>query len=346
MDTKEDKIDLLQIFRTLWSQKKMFFIAWGISIIAGIIVAFSIPKTYTTDVILAPEISNGSGLSQNLTDLASMVGVNIGKETGSSVDAIYPEIYPKIISSSPFTIGLFDVKVTSLDSSIKDLTLYNYLKTRQKTTWWDKLTGGFISIFKHTRTKVYTGKAINLFQLTEEQDDIVKKINHMLKCSVDKKNSLITISVTAQDPKISAMMADSVQQRLQEYVIAYRTKKARNDLEYAEKLVREAKAEYTRSQQRYAAYADTNEDVVMVSFRTKQDEMENNMQLRYNIYNQLVQQVQVARAKVQERTPAFTQIQPASVPLKKSGPKRISILLGFTFIATVLTSFRIIFKAS
>ena len=42
------------------------------------------------------------------------------------------------------------------------------------------------------------------------------------------------------------------------------------------------------------------------------------MQLKYNAYTQVYEQLQLSRAKVQERTPAFTIVQSASVPVKHS----------------------------
>ena len=52
------------------------------------------------------------------------------------------------------------------------------------------------------------------------------------------------------------------------------------------------------------------------------------MQLKYNIYTNVVEQLQLAKAKVQERTPAFTVIQSATVPIKHSSrPKIVTLLI-------------------
>ena len=53
------------------------------------------------------------------------------------------------------------------------------------------------------------------------------------------------------------------------------------------------------------------------------------MQLKYNIYTQVAQQLQLAKAKLQESTPAFTVIQAVSVPIKSSNFKKIYILILF-----------------
>ena len=53
--------------------------------------------------------------------------------------------------------------------------------------------------------------------------------------------------------------------------------------------------------------------------------------------------MQMAKAKVQERTPAFTIIQGASVPQRPAGPKRMLFVIGImflTFMGTVVYVFK------
>ena len=339
---ENDKIDLIHIVKLMWIKKKAYFLSGTIAVIIGIIIAFSIPPTYTSEVILAPEIEGGAGsLSNNLSNLASMAGIdlNINK---SSIDALYPEIYPQIVSSTPFLKDLLKTKIRTKDKQVNNITAYEYLIKYQKTAWWNKLA---VFFKKKSKSKIsFDVSKISLFEPTKLENDIFKALNNSINCNVDTKTSIITIQVTTQDPLVSAILAEEVKKNIQTYITDYRTKKARTDLAYAEKLVKDALNEYKKSQKKYAEYADANEDVILQSFSTKRDEMENNMQLRYNIYNTLVQQVQTARAKVQERTPAFTEIQPATVPLKKSAPKRMTIVILFAFMSFVITTFVILIK--
>ena len=69
----------------------------------------------------------------------------------------------------------------------------------------------------------------------------------------------------------------------------------------------------------------------------KLEDMENDLQLRFNAYSTVNAQMQAAKAKVQERTPAFTTIKGASVPVKPSEPKRmifVAVCLILTFFIT------------
>lgn len=336
---EEEKLDLLHVFKVIWNKKLIYIATGSIAVVLGVIVAFSIPPKYTSQVILAPELeSAGANLSQNISNIASLAGINLSAGKSGSVDAFYPEIYPQVVSSSPFLKDVLKTRVTAKDSSFRNITAYRYLQRYQKKNWWLKIIALFQKKKNNSNAIRENADDINIFSPTKTQDVIIQELNNSISCSVDTKTSIITIQVTTQDPLVSATLANSVQQNIQDYITNYRTKKARNDLAYAEKLVKDAFAKYKQSQQKYAAYADANEDIILQSFASKRDEMENNMQLRYNIYNSLIQQVQLARAKVQERTPAFAQIQPASVSLKKSSPKRMTIVICFIFISFVLTS--------
>ena len=68
------------------------------------------------------------------------------------------------------------------------------------------------------------------------------------------------------------------------------------------------------------------------------------MNLQYPAYSQVAAQLRLAEAKVQEDTPAFTTLQPATVPVKKSGPKRAQTCLIFLFLAFLATTAYIIHR--
>ena len=69
------------------------------------------------------------------------------------------------------------------------------------------------------------------------------------------------------------------------------------------------------------------------------DELESEMQFNLTSLVSFKQQLLSAEAKVQERTPAFTILEGASVPNKASGPKRmifVAFMLVLSFIGTYL----------
>ena len=336
---EEQEIDLLELAGKVWAERRLVLKWCGVAVVVALIVGFSIPKEYTTTVMLAPEVEGGSRSLGGLSALAGMAGINMN--AGESSDALYPDLYPDIVSSVGFTTELFPVSVEDEEGELKT-TLYNYLKEEQRSPWWSailsfpfKCIGWITSLFRDEEENV--GQGIDPFRLTKDETSVVKMLNERISVSVDKKTSVITLSVTMQDPLISATMTDTVMQKLQNYITEYRTNKARHDLDFTQKLYDEAQKKYYVAQQAYADYVDMNQNISLRSVQTRQERLQNEMNLAYNLYNQTAQQLQLAKAKVQENTPVYTIVQAATVPLKASKPSKLMLLVGFVFLAGVMS---------
>ncbi len=88
------------------------------------------------------------------------------------------------------------------------------------------------------------GEDIDIFSLTGEQSRVLKVLYGRVNASIDKRSGVMSVAVTMQDPVISAVVADSIVHKLGEYIIRYRTDKARQDMDYAQKTFDEAKAAF------------------------------------------------------------------------------------------------------
>ena len=331
-DTNHE-IDIVAIVKKVIKDKWSLLVFFIIFAVLGVAVALMTPRTYSTDVVVAPELSSGS-MPEGLSDIASMVGVDLNNGNKSSVDAIYPQIYPDVISSNDFIVQLFNIPVTT-EGAKNSKTYFDHITKDAKKGFWDypktwmgnivkKITGK-----KDTTNLADASTVIDPVHLSKVQSDIRDAIRSQVTCVVDKKTNVITITAKDFDRFVSAEVADTVQKRLRNYIIEYRTKKFKQDVAYAQSLVDTAEAKYVKTRNAYTAFAEANTDVTQESFVTKRDEMENNMQMRYTNYTQALQQLQVAQAKLREHTPVFTVIQEASVPFKPSGTPRSLIVLGY-----------------
>lgn len=336
-ENDEITIDWMDILRRIIAIRKTLYKAAGIGLVLGIIIALSIPKQYTVTVSLSPEM-NGDKASGGLASLASsFLG---GGATSSSNDALNLTLAPNIVSSTPFVLDLFDTRVQTLDGE-QDTTLVAYLD-EQRTPWWGYIkTAPSIAIeaIKSIITKeADTISVLNPFQLTEKEAAKVKELRKAITADVDKKTAMTTITVTLQDPKVTAIAADSVVAKLQQYIIDYRIKKAKEDCAYLEELYKERQQEYYQAQSKYAHYFDTNRNIAFQSVRAEQERLQNDMNLAYQVYSQVAQLLQVARAKIQEEKPVFAVVEPATVPLQPSGTSRKVILVGIVFLAVCCTA--------
>ena len=342
---EESSIDFGAIWSAVKKRKKLYYKVLPIAFVLACIYALGIPNYYNCTVMLAPELS-GSSRSSSLSAIASQFGIGGLGSAANGADAVGPQLYPDLMNSVDFKASLFNIPVHKKDST-RIMSYYDYIAKEQKSPWWSavisapfKALGALLGSEKDTIDQ----HKVDPFMLTKEQAKIVQVIDKKVVCDVDKKTMVITINVTDQDPLICATMADSVQRRLQAFITDYRTKKARVDLEYTRKLYNEAKARYTKARQLYASYSDANQDIILESVKSKLTDLENEMQLQFNTYSAISQQLQMAEAKVQQETPAFTTLQSATVPVKKAGPSRAKMVLIFLFLAFLGTTVYILHK--
>lgn len=348
-EKQESPIDYGKLFHDLLKHKKLFYKVIGITFFIACVIALSIPSEYKCTVTLSPEMS-GSKSSGGLAALASSFGVNLKGALGNSTEALFPTLYPDLMNSTEFKSGLFTIPVTIEGDSVKGtkgrtMTYYEYLKKEQKLPWWSAAIKGtmkwLVSLVKEEKLEP---DMIDPFRLTEEQTAIIETIDENIVCDVDKKTMVISIVVTDQNPVICATMADSVKMRLQKAITDYRTSKARVDLEYYKKMSAEAKERYDNASDAFVRFADGNQKIFLQTFLQKKAKLEDNMQLKRTIYQQLATQVQQAEMQVQEATPAFTTLQNATVPVKKDRPKRKKIVLLFLFVSFIITSIWVLYK--
>lgn len=334
-------IDLGKIAKTIWLRKKVYYKVLPVVFLLSVLWIFPEPRYYNCDVQLAPEVS-GENVSGGINSIASSFGFNLGS-LGNS-DAIYPMLYPDLFMSPEFIVDLLDIKVKTEDGTVST-DYYTYMKKYQKQNILKKPFRDANLWIKNLFSDNETNKTaeaptkINPFKMSKRDFAIVEAVKTNIRCTVDKKTDVTTIIVQDQDRLVCATLADSIKQHLQDFIIKYRTSKARMDVEYYQKLSERAWKEYESATKAYATFSDSNTDAVLQSTISKRDELENDMSMKFNTYTAMNTQLQAMKAKVQERTPSFTVLKSATVPVKPAGPKRMIFVFGMLFVSFFVTSF-------
>lgn len=335
---QESDIDIMEYVRKLLKDWK-FIAKWcAVAAVVGVVVALSAVSTYTVTSKMAPEVS-GKSSGSSLSSLASLAGINLGSISTS--DAISPELYPDIVSSAQFLTELFNMPVKAVykRDSI-ECNYYEYLVNCQAKTWYGpiisfpgKALGWCFSIFGPKEEKLPKGfkslGPVDPSNLTKIQEKVVEGMRKNISVTVDKKTYTITLTVTDQTPLIAAQLSQTIIDNLVEHITIYRTEKARKDLTYYEQLYDEAQSDYFDAQQKYAVYVDANQGLVRQSVMTEKERLQNEMNLKYQLYNSCAQQVQMSKAQVQRETPVCATILPPTVPSKdnESGAKTLAIFI-------------------
>ena len=343
----EPEIDIMELISKLWKNRSMI-IKWCIAgAIIGLVVGFSIPKTYTASVTLAPEMQQKT--SSGVSSIASMMGVNLN----NSVDAISVEMFPDVVHSTPFIFELFDLPVTfEHKDTVVNTTLIDYMLEYQKSPWWTpvlqfpfKALGWCIDLVTpgDEDDEESAGGILNPNNLPKKEREVVKFFAENIMVNVDKKSFKTQMSLEMQDPVVVATVMEAITENLKNYMSDYRTSKARQDVENLQVIADLRKADYYKAQHAYANYIDSNKNVSLQSAQVERERLQQEMNLAYQVYSQVATNLEGARIQAEQAKPVFVIINPVTVPIKKTAPSKAKMLVIFTFLAGCIAAAWILF---
>lgn len=332
------EINLADIIVFLKTHFRLILICGIVSGIIGAIYALSLQKEFQSSTQLMPELQSNSTLSKmgGLSALAGLAGVDLNQM--SSTDAVRPDLYPNIVQTLPFALFMLDQKVYVSEYK-KTALLYNYLEDKNKN-WFDR----WIDNDSNATPPLDPKKLSKAYELTKPQEAIVKEIHERILATFDRKTGVITIHTKMPDPVVAATTAQVAVAYLKEYVTSYRTDKARKQVKFLSEQVVEAKRRYQNSEAALAAYRDRNRFLYTESAKVEEQRLQADFMLTQNVYNNLSQQYEQAKIRVEEETPVFKTLDPAAIPLKRSAPKRTVIVLVFSALGSLLSALVIFVK--
>lgn len=341
---EEKEIDLLELLHSVWNLRRRVLKYAALGAVVGLVIGFSIPKTYVTTIKLAPESKAAATGGGGMAGLAAMAGFNLNA-AGGGTEGITAEIFPEIVKSTPFLLEFAEIPVTLTPKRAgqpgERMSLFEYVTEHQRQAWWKHVMAapgqaiGWVASLgrgKTEREALLPVDSVDLFRLPAAYKRFVGALNTMLAVQNDKKTSLLEAKVTMQDPLVSAVVADSLVAKLQKYMTVYRTQKTRHDLEQNIRQNAEARARYYEVEDRLAEAIDQNRNISSESLRVRIERLRNERTLAYNVWNQTASQVEMTKIKLQEEMPIATVVEPAIIPDRPAAPRKMLILVACAFL--------------
>lgn len=342
---EEDEIDLVEVAKTIWANRRTIYKTVAVFIVLGLIVAFGSKVEYEASCKLLPDAQDTKmpGLG-SLGGLAGLAGINL--DLGSQ-GTLSPELYPQIVQSLPFQLKVIN-KELKFEEKDTTTTSYIYFKEIDSPSplgfiaeYTFGLPGkikGLFSVETIEDTIQTEGKII---KISKEDDKLIEKFKERISVNVDSKTGMITMTAEMPDAVAAAELAEISVDLLQQYVINYKISKTRENLKFVKDRHEEARSRFEKAQMNLAAFNDRNLNVVTARAQSEQQRLQNEYNLAFEVYQGLAQQLEQAEIKVKEDTPVFTTVEPVRVPVEKSWPKRsiilaVSIFLGFAFSITTI----------
>lgn len=326
-DSDDFEIDWMEIVsKVLKKWKLILAMGFGFGAI-GIIAALTMTRHYQVTMTLAPELRRSSSSISSITSLLGMGNVSLSDNT----DAMSITLFPEICNSTPFLTSLLNVPVTPFvprEREVKEgivatsTTVFDHILRRDRVRTERQRR----NMEKADAEYLYDDSVLDESRLTPRQSFCVKALAGAISADVDKKTGVTTVRVIMDDPLIAVQLADTVLSRLQSYVANYRTKKAIDDYNYYVMLADESYKEVVRTQAAYAASVDYDRSVILQSVNSEKQRLQNEANLANQVYSQIVQQRELAKAKIQEDKPVYAVVQPAVLP-QRSMESRVKTVL-------------------
>jgi uncharacterized protein involved in exopolysaccharide biosynthesis len=312
---------------------------WGIGLaIIGLVYAIVAQKEFESKTQLMPELQSTSALGKmgGLSALAGLAGIDLNQM--STTDAVRPDLYPNILQSLPFALFILKEKVYVSEYQ-KTMVLEDYLNLKDES-----LISKIIDPLSTTATLLDPTKSSKAYELTKAQQNLVIDVQQRVNVSFDRKTGVIYINSKMPDPVVAAAVTQKAIDYLKEYVTNYRTDKARSQVKFLGGQVADAKRRYQNAETKLAQFKDQNRFLSLQTAKIDEQRLQAEYILAQNLYNNLTQQYEQAKIRVEEETPVFKTLEPATIPLKRSEPKRSLIVIGFGLIGIIVGITISIFK--
>ncbi|WP_396596520.1 Wzz/FepE/Etk N-terminal domain-containing protein [Dokdonia sp. R86516] len=345
----DDKVNVSFLIDLLLSRKRFIIKVSILFFVVGLIVALFSKNYYTANTVLLPQVSS-SEIKGGIGGLANLAGIDLSG--GNKSQNISPILYPQIFESLNFQRDVINEPIKFSDFE-KKLSYKDYYTNHYSPgfltlvkSYTIGLPSKIIKSFSADKPEVVITDTLNsdiLFLSNQEKKvlDVFKKSTNLL---INAKEGYIEITTTMPDGVAAAHLTRLCWKKLEGKVIDMHVAKAKNELEFLEKRLSLKKDDFESIQRRLASYKDANRfnDTALSNVRLQK--LNSEYSLAYNIYNEVITQVESQKLQVEKDTPIFMVLKNPIVKSEKSGPSKAIIIIGFLFVGVILSVLWIIFR--
>lgn len=341
--SREEHVLLLDILVALSHRKTLIIRTTLIFVLLGTAYSLLVSEEYTTEVKVARE-------SQSETpDLGSVGGIGalqgLGINLGGTGSGLSVSAFPNVLQSREVRLSV--VRDTFLfPGADRPMTYVQHvnqppgamalvLKYTIRLPWTimgTLLPDGPTSQSGETDTNTTGVPSLP----SEEVDRALKSIKGKVSVSVNDESGLMSISVTASEPRLSADLVESFTDHLSSRVREIRTQKIRERLDFIEQRFQEAEQELEAAEDRLAQFLERNQNPTTATLRFRRDRLQRQVSFKEQLYSDIQSQLTKTRLELQRRQPVLTIVEEPVPPLQRSWPSRTLIVLVSLFFGLAL----------
>lgn len=294
--------------------KKGILIFNSIILVLSILFLFLIIQPYyNSSVSILPEYGNKSGLMNQLSGLAAIVGINVG-------DAAPTEIYQNLIRSE----------------QVMSYVIYSKYKTGKFSD-----SVNLIQYFE-----IQSNESNPSIRERQEFLEAYKLlIENKLWTDIDRLTKILTINVEMPEAQLAADVANKIAESLDLYVRTQRKSFASEQIFYLEKRIKEVSDSLTAAEENLKKFREQNRIVTQSpALLLEQGRLLRNVEILQTVYIELNKQMELARIEQIRDAPVLNIKEYAKNPVLKSGPKRLSSIIQIMFFSILFSLIYFILK--
>ncbi len=299
---QEQEIDLLEIIYKLWNRRKFLFLFVLVFSLIGGAIAFVLPRQYVADCTLGLEVVDNT-MRVKLEGLSAVQNMNMGNMR--EVQVVSPSMYPNILYSVPFQRELIHKRLF-MGEGKDSVSFYEYY-THSK--------------FAESRPENSRG----VQNISDEEAGCMAYLKEKIILKVVDRDGYLKLSVSMPDAEMAAQMAQQAQEMLQRYITEFKVAKVQATLNFIEERYTEVKQELEAKQQALMTFREKNKNNTLAK-EGEEKILNNEYELFFNLYADIVRQREQARMLVKENIPVLTVIEPVVLPSSPAKPNRMLII--------------------
>jgi uncharacterized protein involved in exopolysaccharide biosynthesis len=348
---REDEVSLLDILLVLARNKTLIVRTVLVFTLLGVTYALLAPEEFTSEARVVREAQQESGgLPGGISPGAlSGFGINLGGASSGLTSAAYPEVlqsrevrlavvrdtfrFPD--ADRPMTFVEYVNRPPGVLSKVLDYTLW--LPWTLKSALGEAISG--------SPAPAGTTAIGDPVIPSEEEDEALEAISEKNSASVDEETGLMTISATADSPKLAASFTESFLKHFTTRVREIRTEKVRERLEFVDGRFEEAEQELEEAEDRLAQFLEQNQNPTAASLQFRRDRLQRQVSFKEQLYSELQSQLTQTRLDLQRQQPVVTVVEEPVPPMKRSAPNRKLIVIIFLIIGSFVGVFTALVKS-
>lgn len=326
-------VEPLDIVLATLKKKRTIGICVFALLVLGLAYALLAEEQYTTHTQVVREAQSDMPSLGGLGALGSLQGLGIN--LGGAGAGLSTAAFPNVLHSEEVRLAV--VRDTfRFPEAEQPMTYVDYVSTRGG---WTTLLLDYTLYLPWTIKRAVTpdsdfGAGAGSVMLTKAEHDALKAITESVSTNIDDESGLMTITVTASGPVLSARINQRFVYHLTRRVRELRTQKAREQLAFVRNQFEEAEQELVAAENDLAQFLERNQNPTTAPLQFEEDRRRQQVRFKEQLYSELQQQLTAARLDLRRQQPVVTVVQEASPPRERSAPRRsfiviLSVVLGF-----------------